>query len=318
MKWIETCVVFDAPDHRLAAELVANCFYDLGLKGVVLEDPEEDDAADWSSGRPPAAERHAVTGYLPMNDRLQERRRRLTACLQRLAAHQGLRWWIDCRTLDQEDWAEAWKSHFHPQRVGRRIVVKPTWRDYAARPQDIVLEIDPGMAFGTGTHATTALCICLLERHLKSGDRVLDVGTGSGILMIAAAKLGACFLRGIDRDETAVAVAARNLTLNRIPSERFELTVGHLLEGIQRPFDLVVANILTEAILDLVDPVAAMLSPSATFICSGILEEKQEVVRAALEGAGLEILEILNRDGWVAIAAAGAPTGPSRSCSTYP
>jgi len=186
-------------------------------------------------------------------------------------------------------------------------VVKPTWREYAAEPGQLIIEIDPGMAFGTGTHPTTALCVQLLEKHLQAGRTVLDVGTGSGILLIAAAKLGAGHLTGTDLDPMAVEVARKNLLQNRISPSAFELICGHLAEDIHRSFDVVVANILADVIIDLMEQGVPMTRPGGLFICSGIIEAYHARVAAKMAACGFDIVDVLKEGDWVALVGRSEP-----------
>ncbi len=303
MKWIAAKVTFDSPDPDLATDLVADVFYALDLKGVVVDDPAMDPNQDWGvdAVRPP--ERPAVTGYFADNYRAADRCRRLESALARLEGTMAIQTRVDYTRIDEQDWAEAWKEYFWPVKVTDTLVVKPSWREYTASPEEIVLEIDPGMAFGTGTHPTTALCIRLLQNHIKPGDAFLDVGTGSGILMIAAGKLGASDLCGIDNDATAVSVAGNNLLANGIDADRFMLIASDLVDGMRRTFDVVSANILAEVILTLVPDVSTVLNAGGVFICSGIIEARKDDVVFALQANGLRILEVLEKETWVAIAA---------------
>ena len=182
------------------------------------------------------------------------------------------------------------------------MVVKPTWREYEAGSDDIVIELDPGMAFGTGTHPTTALCLGMIEKYLKKGVAFLDVGTGSGILMIAAAKLGAGRLFGIDKDEVAIDIAAKNLEINHIDPRKFRLTTGNLGRQLTDSFDFVAANIFTPVILELLTDIPRLLTPGGVFLCSGIIRENQKSVLLAMAGLDFEILETATREEWVAIA----------------
>jgi len=303
MKWIEIKVIFEADNTQLAVDLIADIFYDLGLQGIVEEDPDEEPEEGWGDGATLKPAHHAIIGYIPENEKADERCRALADGLRQLEQQTGMRCRTVSRELEEEDWAESWKAFFWPERVGRRIVVKPTWRTYRPDPGDLVLEIDPGMAFGTGTHPTTSLCIRMIETFLRSGDRFLDVGTGSGILMLTAAKLGAGKLVGVDNDEVAVSVARENLVRNGIRTGEFELKSGNLVDEVQGTFNLVTANILSEVILVLLDPVLAVMASGSTLICSGIIEANRDKVAAKMKALGLEIIEVREQDGWVAIAA---------------
>ena len=167
----------------------------------------------------------------------------------------------------------------------------------------MVIRIDPSMAFGTGTHPTTALCLSMMEAYLKEGDDVLDVGTGTGILMIAAAKLGAEMVVGIDKNEMAVEIARENLMLNNIEEERFQVMAGNLLEGVRKRFDMVVANILTETIVDLLDDIGKVLKKSGIFICSGMIERNTHRIVSKMKRLDLEVVETRTKEYWVSITA---------------
>ena len=302
MKWIEAKVVFDADDNRLAGELIANLFFEFDLQGVVEEDPAIEPAEDWAEDSIGRAQQHAVIGYFPKDRQAKSRRRILEEKLAVLKAHSGVFYRVSYKELDEEDWAESWKVFFEPQRIGKKIVVKPTWCEYQADPADIVLELDPGMAFGTGTHPTTALCIGLIEDYLHLGDSFLDIGTGSGILMLAAARLGAGFVCGLDKNEMAVKIAETNLRLNGIAPQKFSVKAGNLVAGVEEQYDVVVANILTQVIYDLLEDIEKILNDRAIFICSGILEKNENLVIARMKTIGFDILDLCIKDQWVAIA----------------
>ena len=302
MKWIEAKVVFDAEDYHLAVELISNLFFEFELQGVVEEDPAIGPTEDWAENSIGRAQQHAIIGYFPQDRRAKKRCRVLEEKLALLKEKSVLFYRISYKELDEEDWAESWKAFFEPQKIGKRIVVKPTWCEYKADPDDIVLELDPGMAFGTGTHPTTALCIRLVEDYLNLGDSFLDIGTGSGILMIAAARLGAGFVFGLDKDEMAVKIAEKNLRLNGIAPQKFSVKAGNLVAGIEERYDLVVANILTQVIYNLLDDIEKILNEKAIFICSGILEKNENLVLARMKTIGFDILDLCIKDQWVAIA----------------
>lgn len=207
---------------------------------------------------------------------------------------------LEIDQVKEKDWAEYWKRFYKPLRLGKRLVVRPSWEAYKALPDDLVIDLDPGMAFGTGTHESTALCVELIERHYQGG-KVLDLGTGSGILAIAAAKLGAQEVLAIDIDPLAVRTAQENVDNNKLASV---ITVrrGDLLQGIEGSFDFAVANILADVIIMLCVPLKRQLKPGAVFVCSGIIRDREDDVRAALEAAGYAPLERLLKGEWVALA----------------
>ena len=303
MDWLELKVIFESSDPELAADLIADRFYEAGVAGVVIETPEKDPGADWGADAAPPPEHHAVLGYLPVTEALTERRRSVVDGVTRLSDRLGVPIEILTRNLRDEDWAESWKAFFHPLRVGRRLVVKPTWHAYSAAADDIILEIDPGMAFGSGTHATTRMCLALIEAHLKTGARVLDVGTGSGILLLAAARLGAGALDGLDIDDVAVAVAAENLRCNGIAPERWCIERGTIHQAVTGAYDLVVANILSEVIIPILPEVARVLAAGGRFIASGIVAPNAPKVEEALQAAGLTTVEVHRLEDWVAMVA---------------
>ena len=302
MKWIETKIVFDHPDKDLAVDLISDVFYDFGLQGVVVEDPRIEPEEGWPEdviGRP---DHYTVTGYFPDDNRIEERIKILEERLLQFKEQLGLIYRMNYKEIDEEDWAHSWKAYFRPQKIGRNLVVKPTWREYPADANEMVIELDPGMAFGTGTHPTTTMCISLIENYLEKGDIFLDIGTGSGILMIAAAKLGAAKICGIDHDETAVHIAVENLRRNDVDTQRFFVNRANLVEGIKETYDIVVANILSHVILDLLRNIRRVLKPGGVFICSGIVDKNEKQVVAAMRNIGFEILETSSQDEWVAIA----------------
>jgi ribosomal protein L11 methyltransferase len=211
---------------------------------------------------------------------------------------------LETRLVQEEDWAEAWKEHFPVQRVGRRIVIQPSWRDYAAGEQDIVIKLDPGMAFGTGLHPTTRLCLIGMEewsdRDLLGDARVLDVGTGSGVLAMAAAAFGASKVLGIDTDPLAVETATRNVARNGFGAV-IDLRAGSLpLAGLQE-FHLVVANLIASVHVDLAHPLAATVSSGGRFLAGGIFHDREQEVCAALVATGLKAVARRSDGEWLAL-----------------
>lgn len=207
------------------------------------------------------------------------------------------------KSVDDADWKDNWKEYFKPAKITDRIVIKPTWEEYQALADDLVIEIDPGMAFGTGTHPTTSLCVKLLEKYIEpEKDKVLDVGCGSGILAIAAALLGARDILAVDIDPIAVTVSKENVELNHLSTE-IRVIEGDLTKGLNEKADIVVANLMADLVIMLSKDVAAHLKGKSIYISSGILIEKQAMVAEAIKERGFQILEILEEGEWCAIAA---------------
>lgn len=207
---------------------------------------------------------------------------------------------IETLNVKDEDWAEVWKRFYKPFRAGQRLVVKPTWEDYDRRSDDLVIEIDPGMAFGSGMHETTSMCLELLETAVTPGKTVFDVGTGSGILAIGAALLGAKEVTAIDIDPTAVKVARENIEHNGL-SDRVTALQGDLLAKNDAVCDICVANIIADVICFFAGPLMDHIVPDGRFICSGIILEREQDVRNALLDAGWEILDTRRKGEWVAM-----------------
>lgn len=207
--------------------------------------------------------------------------------------------------IDDEDWKDKWKENFKPTRITERLTVKPTWEEYSPKESELVIEIDPGMAFGTGTHETTSLCMKLMEKYLgedAAGKSVLDIGCGSGILSIGAALLGSSDVLGVEIDEDAVRVASENILLNNV-SDRASAVRGDLTEGIDFKADIILANLMADLVMKLAEDAAGHLKNGGIFISSGILTEKKDVVVEAIKNAGFDIVEVAEDGEWCAIAA---------------
>jgi len=301
MKWIEIKVIFNYTSNELATDLISNIFYDLGLKGVVVEDPDIKQGEKWENTDEIKLAGTAVTGYIPENKQSRENLKIIKEKLIGLEKECGIFSKSICRTIDEQDWSESWKEFFHPLKITKKIVIKPSWQDYNANFDDIVIEIDPGMAFGTGTHPTTALCISMIEKYMKKGNKFLDIGTGSGILMITAAKLGAQKVCGIDNDEVAIDIAEKNLLLNGIKNKNFKVITGNLTDKVDEKFDFVAANILTETIMLLLDSVKSVLKNKSVFICSGIIGKNKDKVAEKMVASGFEVIEIRKKEEWVSL-----------------
>ena len=200
----------------------------------------------------------------------------------------------------EEDWATAWKKYYHPVKIGQKLVVCPSWEKYIPEPSETVLLLDPGMAFGTGTHTTTRLCLLMAEELVQGGERVLDIGCGSGILSVASVLLGASHASGVDIDSVAVRVAGENAALNGV-SSKTEYLCSNLAESAKGRYDIIFANIVADAIISLLPDVPPLLTASGSFILSGIIDTREHDVLDAVEKTGLAISGRMEDGGWVAL-----------------
>ncbi|MFC5774427.1 50S ribosomal protein L11 methyltransferase [Ectobacillus antri] len=308
MKWSEISI----HTTQEAVEPISHILHEMGASGVSIADIEDfKKERENVFGEIYALDRNdypeegvLVKAYFPVNDELDQTVESIRVAVDSLKLYDidlGANT-ITLHEVNEEDWATSWKKYYHPVKVSNTFTIVPTWETYDAEPEERIIELDPGMAFGTGTHPTTVMCIRALEKAIRPGDHVIDVGTGSGILSIAAAKLGAAKVEAYDLDYVAVESAKSNVTLN---NTEHVVTVGqgNLLQGIDGPVDLIVANLLADIILLFVEDAAKVIKPSGLFITSGIIQTKQKEVEHALIQAGFTVEEVLNIEDWVAIVA---------------
>lgn len=209
---------------------------------------------------------------------------------------------IETADIKDEDWENEWKNHFHAFKASERFTVVPSWEDYQPADDEEIIHLDPGMAFGTGDHATTSMCLRLVEEYVKPGMSVIDVGTGSGILSIAAHRMGAAHIRAVDLDKVAVRVAEENFRINHC-ADAIETDTGNLLVGETEKRDVVIANILAHIVDLMIDDAFTLLNDEGLFIASGIIEEKEQMIIEHMTEAGFSIRTIRREKGWVAILA---------------
>ena len=210
----------------------------------------------------------------------------------------GIPYTSETEGVEQEDWQNGWRKYYHPMDVGQRLAVVPSWQDYETSRVKLIL--DPGLAFGTGGHETTNLCLEVLDERVRGGERVLDIGTGSGILAIAALKLGAAVAEGVDIDPVAVRTAGENAALNGV-ADKLTVLVGDLSDKASGQYDIITANIVANASMALAPAVPGLRADDAVFIASGIIDSRKDEVIAALEAAGLAVLEVKEKRGWECI-----------------
>ncbi|WP_027405792.1 50S ribosomal protein L11 methyltransferase [Anaerovibrio sp. RM50] len=305
MKWCEVSI---QTTHE-ATELIAEIFNDLGATGVVIEDPEL--VNDYiTSGKwdytdiPIATETEVVTekAYLAVDGelegKLQTFRQEVKALEERgVSIAPGI---ISTSELADEDWSDTWKQYFHTEKPGDCIVIKPSWENYEPKENEIVVELDPGAAFGTGTHATTSMCICELEKLVKPGMKVFDVGTGSGILSIIAAKLGAKDIQAVDYDDSVLKIVQENLEENHVENV-ISVAQSDLMQNIHGKANLVIANIVADIIIRLFDQLDEHLEEDGTLLTSGIIEDRIDDVINAAAAHGYGVVKRMENKGWACI-----------------
>ncbi|MGE5380171.1 MAG: 50S ribosomal protein L11 methyltransferase [Methylocystaceae bacterium] len=300
MKWIEISVV----TKDSAVEIVTGLLYNLGCNGVVVEDPEMARRCiargEWDFYELPSGflERDyvVVIAYFPEPgpdpDQIRDN-------LAEVLRDNGEEFEVLVGTVDESDWANLWKAFYHTLRIGKRLVVKPTWEEYQAETDDLVIELDPEMAFGTGTHSTTRFCMQLLESHLQPGMRVWDIGTGSGILSITAAKLGAGPITALDIDPVAVRTARANIEQNQL-LQRIEVREMDFLAATPETGEanMVVANIIAAVIKQMAEKVWEILPDNGLFLVSGIIVSQWDGLLEYLERWFIPV-DVLQDDSWV-------------------
>lgn len=308
MKWYE--IRINTTDE--ASDAVAEMLTTMGAGGVAIKDPfdirkeiEKPGTLDYADDDflEALGEDVIISAYfqngLDINDLLKQINDGLMNISQFLDTGKGLEGYGE---VDDEDWSTAWKKYYKPFRLTDRIVIKPTWEEYRAEENDIIVEMDPGMAFGTGTHETTQMCSILLDKYMSANHDVLDVGCGTGILSIIASKLGAKKIEAIDIDEVAVRVAKENIEINGEAGKikAFQAVLSDLKAGDEK-FDIIVANIIANVIVDLSSLIPYYLKKNSLFITSGIIKErKQDVIDACLKN-GMSFIDDLEMGEWVAM-----------------
>lgn len=302
MNWIEVKIK-TRPENE---DIVSHILYDNGANGLAIEDPRDITALskreeDWDFIDPQLVKVDDDGIVLKAYFSEEEDINAITGRISEFIESQGLGE-ILFSEVDESDWAENWKKHYKTTRIGKSIVIKPSWEAYEPETGDILIHLDPGMAFGTGSHETTAMCTEALEKYVKPGTTVFDVGCGSGILSVVAAKLGADRVLGIDLDPMCVKVSKENFKINEV-EDKTEVIQGNLLDMVDEKADIIVANIIAEIVAGLIPELKDFLKEEGIIIASGIIDEKLHLVEDSLVQSGYSILDSRSLNGWCAVVA---------------
>lgn len=307
MKWIEVQIKTTTE----LEEIVCSIMYDLGVSGLAIEDPNDilafqQSEENWDFIDPELINQDyegvIIKAYFPESDDITDKIELVRESIERNPLNETGKslGQVTVSEVNDADWAENWKRYYKPVRIGDKIVIKPSWEAFEPKEGDIVVELDPGMAFGTGTHETTILCVEALEKYVKKDAIVYDVGCGSGILSIVAAKLGAKKVIGIDIDDLSVKTSKENVKINGV-EEIVEIVKGNLLDNVSGKADIIVSNIIAEIIINMIPNLKDYLIHNGIFIASGIITEKLEKVKEALVNNGFSIVEEKTMNDWAVI-----------------
>ncbi|KAA5806703.1 50S ribosomal protein L11 methyltransferase [Thermoanaerobacterium thermosaccharolyticum] len=303
MKWLEVKVTTSVE----AEEAITNIMHEIGAGGVVIEDPNDlkmlNDDSEWDYVDPDMivnSDKVVISAYFPLMPNTVDK---VSIIKDRIM---GLKEYnldigdftFETSEVDDNDWANSWKKHYKPFKIGKRVVIKPSWEDYTPLGNDIVVELDPGMAFGTGSHETTKMCIEFLEDNVKPNDVVFDVGCGTGILSIVSSKLGAKKVYAVDLDDVAIKVASLNVKLNNL--NNVEVLKSDLLHELTGKADLIVANIIADIIIKATYDIHEKLNENGIFISSGIIKDRKDDVLDAISKY-FDIIDIKEDGEWIAI-----------------
>jgi ribosomal protein L11 methyltransferase len=306
-EWLELNIITSSE----AVEAITGILYNTDVKGITVEDSmdlkfKKENPGDWDYFDEPLLkikDGAIIKAYYKEDDKFEEYFKYINEAIGKLSNFgidkgEGI---VTVNKVNETSWENNWKNYYKPTRVGARIVVKPIWENYKKEEHELIIELDPGMAFGTGTHETTRMCIQALERYTQKNSTVFDIGTGSGILSIAAAKLKAEKVIGVDLDKVAVDSAIQNIKYNNL--NNIEILHGNLMEVVDGKANIVVANIIADIIILVADDAKKALKEDGYFISSGIIKDRADDVINKLKSIGFDILEVNNQGEWICIVA---------------
>lgn len=296
MKWLRVKVDYYSDFIKETKEKIIGIFSELGVNEFEFIDFFTENAPDFHK-ESIVNDTWTIIGYFPNNKFARLKLKMLSEKLEELSETEEMIFTVYTNECDENEWKDEWKKYFHTTKITDKIVIKPSWEDYTPSEGETVIKIDPGMAFGTGTHETTSLCIKMLEKYAQGKKNLLDIGCGSGILMIVGAKLGAEKVDGIDIDPAVESVAKENLEDNEI--DNFSVVIGNLVDDTDKKYDIVVSNILADTLMALLDDIEKVLEPGALVIFSGILKTRKHEILEKTEKHNFEQIDEKEENGWI-------------------
>ena len=299
MKWLRVKVDYYSDRLKETKEKIIGIFSELGVNEFEFIDFFTENVLDFHK-ESIANDTWKIIGYFPNNKFARLKLKMFSEKLEELSDTEEMIFTLYTNECDENEWKDEWKKYFHTTKITDKIVIKPSWEEYTSAEDEVVIKIDPGMAFGTGTHDTTALCVEFLEKYAKNRKKLLDIGCGSGILMLIGKKLGVEKVTGIDIDKKVEKVVHENFEKNNI-KENYDLIIGNLVDKINEKYDLVVSNILVDVLTELLDSVEKILEDEAIIIFSGILDGKEEKFSEKAKQLNLVQIDRNEKNGWVSL-----------------
>ena len=296
MEWLRVKIEYYSDNLDLSKEKVINIFSELGVHELEFVDYFSENSLDFHK-ESMISSTWEITGYFPYNRFTNLKLKMISDKMEEISQSEEIIYNIYTSKCDENDWKDEWKKYFHTTKITDRIIIKPSWEEYEPESDEIVIKIDPGMAFGTGTHETTSLCIKMLEKYIENNENLLDIGCGSGILMIVGAKLGVKSVDGIDIDANVKEVAEKNLLDNDVKNHN--VIIGNLVEDTNEKYDIVVSNILADTLIELLTDIEKVLKSGAKVIFSGILRSRKDDILSKVEKYNLKKIDELEENDWI-------------------
>ena len=301
MKWIKVRVDYFSDNLEETKAKLVNMFNEIGINQIEVIDYFSENKLDYNDNFSIKNDVWSIIGYIVDNRFANTKLNIIFNNLKEFMENENeFMYEIFTAKCNDEDWQDEWKKYFHTVNITDNIVIKPSWDEYEPSDNEIVVEIDPGLAFGTGTHETTSLCVEFLEKYAQNKKKLLDIGCGSGILMLIGKKLGVEKVVGIDIDEKVNDVVLENFSKNGI-NENFQVIIGNLVDDVNEKYDLVVSNILVDVLEKLLEDIEKILEKDATVIFSGILNEKEEAFLKKAKNYNLKQIDRKEKNNWVSL-----------------